>query len=177
MSEKTYSLFLPPEILAEKPVKKWSKKEAGLYFEWFLKSLDKRISHLLLFLDESPEKPATDLLKDVGNKLEELLVREEFSHDTPEGKRLTSAGYALAADAGMLVAKCLLSVGENKVFWEILGKPKSQQSFNLPVLKGFASNVELDPIAASIAQASGVLRGTEKKDRWFKIYDVWSREV
>lgn len=171
MTKKIYPLFLPPVDLSQKPAKEWTRQEAEAYYTWMLGCLDRRVADFLQYLNESPDQTCEPLLRRVGNKLESIMHNRNFYVETAEGKRLSNAGYAIAADAGLLVAKCLVANGNGKVFWKVLQKPKGAQSYNLPVLTGFESGIDFDPIAASIAQATGVLRGAVKKERWLMLYE------
>lgn len=177
MSDKIYTLFVPPDELAQKPAKEWRGSEAEAYFNWMLENLEQRVTGFLQYIDESSEQSCELLLKHVGEKLESILRISTFCTEAADGCRLSNAGYAIAADAGLLVAECLIKKGSGNIHWKILDKPKSAQSFNLPVLVGFSSRIEFDPVAASIAQATGVLRGTNKKDRWLKLYEYWVNQI
>lgn len=171
MKKIPYPLFLPPDDLAKTPAKEWTAREAKAYLDWMLDCLNERVEDFLQYLDEPSDQSCEPLLKRVGEKLGSTLQHSEFYIETLEGRRLSNAGYAIAADAGLLVGQCLIAKGNGKIHWEILRKPKSALSFNLPVLMGFTSKIEFDPIQASIAQASGVIRDTAKKDRWLMLYE------
>lgn len=128
-------------------------------------------------LGEPLTLPSNQLIERSGDGLEGLLKDSETYVDTPDGRRLSNLGYAVSADMGLLIAKCLFDIGKGKVEWATLRKPKSAQSFNLPVLVGFSTKVGLDPVAASIAQATGVLRGSSKRDPWLKMFEYWSERI
>lgn len=173
MIEKSYPLFLPPVELARTPTKEWTKHEARTYFNWFVSCLDKRIVDFLQYIDESADQSVESLLVRAGDKVESILQASSFYRETGDGLRLSNMGYAVAADCGLLVAKLLIANSNGRATWKVLSSPRSAQSFNLPVLIGFKSKVALDPVAASIAQATGVVRRTDKQDRWLKLYEYW----
>lgn len=172
MNIDSYQLFSPPSSLAVKSHKQWTADEANLYLNWLLDTAECRIERFLELLSISRESSAVVLFRDVGSKLEVMLKSDWCRTETDEIK-LSSIGYSLAADAGLLIAERLIDAGNRTIKWQVLRKPRSAQSFNLPVLVGFASGVELDPIAASIAQGAGALKGVRKEDRWLRLYSYW----
>lgn len=171
-----YPIFAPPTELASKQPREWSKSEAEAYLNWFLNSAPKRVDNLIDFLGLNEAEQPASLLTKAQEKLEQLLVRDQFVTDLPTGKKLTNQGYALAADLGLLVARLLLKQGKGKVTWEILKKPKTDQSFNLPVLAGFGG-VHLDPIAGSIGDAAWIARHNKKPEAWRKTFDFWVAKI
>ena len=172
-----YPLFVPPEHLAEKGRRNWSAKEAKEYKAWLLGELDGRADALIVALCE-PERPnPVEHLEALGQKAATLLAKVRFSEVSPRGPQLTNAGYALAADMGLLVARYLLRDAPEKLRWEVLRKPKSELSYNLPVLEGFSSTNYLEPVGGSIAEAYGVLRGARAADTWKRIYQVWMSDT
>lgn len=171
-----YPIFSPPLELASKPPKDWSKADAEKYFEWFVGVCSERVNGLLGFLGLHESKDAAPLLTDVQEKLQTLLTGEPFTMEGPSGRSLTNEGYAIAADAGLLVAQLLIEHADGRVQWEILRRPKTDQSFNLPVLVGFDS-VHLDPVAGSIGDAAWIARGNRKPDAWKSMFEFWSAKI
>ena len=174
MPESTYPLFIPPDSLTEKPRTDWSKKEAERYKEWLLNSADDRVGKLLEYFAIDPrEHEPINLLLRLGELVTAALCDEPFSKVGAEGQPwLTNAGYALAADMGLLTARLLITETEGRVRWEVLRKPKSDMSYNLPVLTGFGK-VTFDPIGSSVAEAQGVLGGRRGADAWARILEFW----
>jgi hypothetical protein len=173
---KDYPLFVPPEHLVKKHPKEWSSEEAKEYKEWLLEVLDERVKYLIDTLGNFPSDALEDYLIMIGEQVVELLLSNDFSEAGQNGRKLNNRGYALAADMGLLVAKFLLEKHKNNVYWEIIKKPKTELSYNLPVLKGFRFNY-LDPISGSTAEASAILRGQRGADAWKKIFLFWSERV
>lgn len=172
MNSDCYPLFVPPEHLAKKERSKWSQKEAKEYRDWLLGVQESRVAELIVKLDQPLlGEPTKDLIT-LGKKVADLLVRSPFSEDRFGVRSLTKLGYALAADMGLLVAQYLLSAKPEKLKWETVRKPKSDVSYNLPVIVGFSYSY-LDPVGGSIAEASAVLRGQRDADAWLKIYEFW----
>lgn len=167
-----YPLFKPSIDFASKPPRDWSKLEADNYFDWFLNVFESRVHSFLIFLNLDYSLEDRTLLKKAQDECEKLLITGYFSQILPTGPKLNNQGYALAADFGLLVASLLIKQGQGKVNWKILKKPKSELSYNLPVLVGFGS-MHLDPIAGSIAEMNWLLKGNENKDAWFKIFEYY----
>jgi hypothetical protein len=175
LTEAQYPLFIPPSPLSEKPHREWSKAEAEDYRQWLTRSIDERADALLHYfrLDASALEPR-DLLLRLGTLVADRLADAEFSKLMPNGPRtLTNAGHALAADAGLVTARLLLRATAGRVRWEVVRKPKSDISYNLPVLAGFSNNLTIDPVGGSVAEAVAVLAGRRSGDAWARILDFW----
>jgi hypothetical protein len=169
-----YPLFLPPKHLATRQPYEWSRAEADEYRLWLTSSIDERVATLLKFLGLSTvlrTEDAGEFLSSVGCKASEILMEDDFSEEGARGRRLTNRGYALAADIGLLVASILLKVCKD-IHWTTLRKPKSELSYNLPVLVGFMNNY-LDPVGGSTAEASAILRGHRDADAWRNMLVFW----
>lgn len=164
-----YPIFDAPEIFAMKPPREWSQSEAKSYFDWVMNSADERVNYLLEFLNLRHLSEPEVILHEAQIRLEALLNKHEFSTDTAEGKGLTKQGRALAADMGLLTAKLILQATGKRVHWQIVARPKSDVSFNLPVLSGFGG-ATYNPIGVSIADTSWILLGNHKPDAWVKAY-------
>jgi len=174
MHTHSYPLFVPPDEVSEKSHREWSKQDADIYFEWRMKSLDDRIRGLLCFFGV-PEHIQLDrgLLLDMGQRAAPALLLEEFSSVDDSGERnLTYAGYALAADMGLLTAKILLRTVDT-IQWTIIRKPKNDMLYNWPVLTGFGG-MDLEPVGGSIAEAQGILLGVRGPDVWARALDTWA---
>lgn len=171
-----YPIFAPPLDLASKQPREWSKSEADAYGHWFFSNVENRVNGLTAYFElDRAEQPGT-LLTKAQQKLEPLLSNEEFAVELSTGRRLTNRGYAIAADLGLLVAQLLILHGQGKITWEILRKPKTDQSFNLPVLTGFG-DLHLDPVAGSIGDAAWIAKGHKKPEAWRKNFDFWVAKV
>ncbi len=176
MTVTSYPLFNPPSPLSDKSHREWSKAEAEGYSNWLIRSIDYRTDDLLHYfsLDASAWEPRTLLLR-LGTLVAERLGEAEFSEGKLDGTRgLTNAGHALAADLGLLTARLLLQANAGTIRWEVVRKPKSDISYNLPVLAGFSNMLTLDPVGGSVAEAQAVLAGRRSSDAWARILDFWS---
>ena len=176
LNSTEYPLFAPPAHLSAKGRKNWTAREAKEYRDWLLGVFDDRIKSLITRLGVPFGDTPTEHLLSVGERAKTLLLGAPFSEESPGGRKLTNLGYALAADLGLLVAKYLLDRAGDVLRWEIIRKPKSELSYNLPVLEGFGFNY-LDPIGGSTAEASAVLRGQRGADAWQRIYEFWLKKA
>lgn len=171
-----YPLFIPPAPLDTKTPCDFSTEEAESYFRWVLENQEARLSQFLERFDESLSAPAEDLLRRIGEKVAETLKKPAFAQNTGPEPQLTSRGYALAADMGLLLAALLMRECGSSIQWTILRKPKTDVSFNCPVLKGFGK-LHLDPIYLSVTQSFGVLRGTRGGDAWLRVFKRWKKDA
>lgn len=171
-----YPLFLPPPELASRTPREWTRAEAEANLEWLKANLDARVGKLLDYLGEGDLGLTADALAHLGSRIAEELHNAQFSTESHDHVDLTNRGYALAADSGLLVAKMLIRDCNGLVQWDIVWAPKDDMSFQRPVLTGFG-RLHLDPIAGSIGEAFGVLRGKRAGDAWAKIYQFWRSKV
>jgi hypothetical protein len=86
---------------------------------------------------------------------------------------LSDAGYALGGDVGLLVAK-LLTHSHPALRWQVLRAPKSDLSYNLPVLVGFVDKQILEPVGGGIGEARALVKGKRGSDAWAEMYEYWS---
>ena len=167
-THRPYPLFVPPDGLSEGVPWEWSPDQATAYAEWLQGSLRRRTEALLEYYSIDPKaEPARVFGRLVGHATASL-VTEPFS----VGAKLTDSGYALAADVGLLMARALLEQHPH-LEWTVVRRPKSDASYNQPVLQGFG-HVHFDPVGVAVAQAWGVLRGTRDGGRWPELLELWS---
>lgn len=166
-----YPLFIPPPHLSEKAPREWTAREASEYLSWLVSAIEPRTNHLLERFDERIEGNPESLLERLGWKASGILRRPGFNYSSGGSRRLTDAGYALAADLGLLIAR-LLCEHTDGVEWAVKRKPRRDASYNLPVLRGFGS-MDLDPVGGSIAEATAVLQGRRDADAWKRVYCFW----
>lgn len=169
MEPDEYPMLIPPGHLSQTPVKAWSKGEADEYAAWLQSSLEDRTGNLLSFLRLSSDGSPDEVLEAAGRAVAgHLRSGPPFS----DGTTLSDRGRALAADLGLLSAMLLLRDAP-VIRWQVVRRPKSDMSYNLPVLVGFTNGLHLDPVGGSIAEASGLLRGNKGPDAWKRIYQWW----
>lgn len=169
---KDYPLFIPPAGIREKAPDAWSKDEAKQYFKWLISVIDNRTSFLAEYFGEDLSTAPEVLLKRLGEKVVEALRSKPFVEYKPIAE-LTNAGFALAADMGLLIARLLLSNPEVKAKW-FLVTARRHIDYNLPVIKG-DSHLTFNPIRVSTC---GVVRGLKNgieadPQYWLKSYLDW----
>ncbi len=167
-----YPLFIPPMNLAEKKPALWSRQEAKEYYEWLLSQMQPRTDMLIEYFGICIKSSPEEYLLELGKSAADKLLCEPFSYVVTEKRQLSSCGYALSADMGLLVARYLLDESGNSIRWEILQKPKKELSYNLPVLIGFQNNY-LEPVGGSVAEANGLLRGKRSGNIWSRMFSHW----
>ncbi len=165
-----YPPFIPPGELGEGNRREWSAKQAKEYFEWLTDQVIPRTDTLLAYFGEDYAQEPEELLNRLGRKVG-VALRGELQFSTRDGDRpkLTDRGYALAADLGLLIARLVIERGPQGLHWVVLRKPKSDISYNLPILEGVGA-VTFEPVGAAIAEAYGVLRGDRADDTWLLMY-------
>lgn len=167
-----YPRFVPPAPLADRTPRDWTKAEAKRYRVWIETVLETRTDALLDTLGEDLQRPFSSLLERVGSKATRLLQQPGFCRKGAGDVELTDAGYALAADLGLLVARSLLLVCRENVDWHVVEKPKSDVSYNLPVLRG-SGHASLEPVGGSVAEVYALLRGKREPSIWCTMYSYW----
>lgn len=165
---RDYPLFVPPPELAVKTPREWTKDEAASYSVWLQSHARERVDGLLRFFGIERGAPSAVLLRELGKRVTEALRSEQFSR----GGILTTAGLALSADMGLLLAELLLKDCDRGLQWETVQKPRSDADFHQPILSGFGS-LSFNPIGGSVAEAAGVLSGRRDGDAWLKAYEFW----
>ena len=170
---RAYQPFAPPEHLAKNRPIEWSVADAHRYLTWLTSVLDHRVDRMLEYLGEDAHGDPEQLISRVAQRAMWILRKPEFSTVGHESMQLTEPGYSLAADLGLLVAKCLMAANP-EIQWRVLRRPKSEVSFNQPVLVGFGK-VHLDPIRGSVVAALHCLKGKGDSDVWRRMFAHWTQ--
>ncbi len=169
-----YPLFVPPSDIASRTPSEWTESEAKRYFLWLTNSVDDRVAGLLRFLGDDNSSDPSVLLRRVGERAIWVLKKAEFGRIEADGSvKLSDAGYAIAADLGLLVAQRLLD--NPGVRWEILRRPKAEASYNQPVLVGLGP-VHFDPIRGAVTEALAAV-GSGDGGVWDRMYTYWSERA
>lgn len=171
-----YPLFVPPAPLSAKKPAQFTDEETQAYFDWLLSEHENRVTQLARWCGQDVSGTTDSVLIGIGETVARALKLPAFSCNNGSDFALTNQGYALAADMGLLFARLMIRDYGPEVHWTILRTPKSDVSFNCPVLVGFG-RLSLDPIQLSISQAFGVLRGNKGGDCWLRVFNVWKNDV
>jgi hypothetical protein len=184
-----YPLFEPPKDLVERGIRNWSTGDADRYREWLLSVTPVRVRTVRESLRLSRSRDPESVLEQAGTGMAELLARPDFFRMSPPGTaelrgrtiaipaapELTPLGYAVAADLGLLMATYLCE--GYPLHWETVRKPKSDVSYNMPVLTGFESGIYVDPVRLSTTLAAGVLTGHRDQRSWADSYRWWAAKA
>jgi hypothetical protein len=165
----------PLELLEETkgPASAWPRKAARRHFEWFLTSIDERVSLLLDYFGQEEHSSPELLLDELGAKVAEVLPTDQFSYpEEGAGLDLTNQGYNVAHDLGLLVARLLLRNYPTLLRWE-LSPDRSGENQNLPVLVGWGK-LQFEPAQTSIRLAKLVVKGMRSYKAWRHIYQHWA---
>jgi hypothetical protein len=163
--------FLPDGLVADR--RKWTRKHAEIYFEWFIENKLDRINYFLSSFNECFEDFGENDVKRLSQRLYDRLIQEDcWFLDTVEVKikiaqetrhvkvkALTELGRAIASDFG-IVFSFILEKNIPGLNWIISKEDKRFISYKSPVLTGFRkgqSSVVYDPIHEGINRSSVML--------------------
>jgi hypothetical protein len=164
-----YPLFVPPNGLAEQTPRDWSVAQAKQYAAWLEAVLPDRVSSMATYFGLSPEWDESTLVA-LESLLKLELAQPPFSEAIDGRPTLTSSGYAVAADMGLLVAGLLLRSGLTS--WEIVRRPKRDVNYHQPVLNGLRDHPPFNPIWAALSPANGIVQGRRWNGGWVRIYEA-----
>jgi hypothetical protein len=159
-----YPLFTPPESLAVKGTKNWTKLEAQAYFDWFMEVRKQRVSNFLDFIRYNLTGNVEHDLVTISQKLFDTVNTPDFYsiREIDGAKKLNDYGLAIAADMGLLLAQ-LLEELKPSLYWKIGKGPKSYHGYNLPIMKNFfGTTSEVDLLFFSIIKV-GVSLNVDKR--------------
>jgi hypothetical protein len=167
-----YPLFIPPEPLSTTPREDWTRGEADRYRYWLLSQIEPRTNQLVKLSGVSEQQSIEEFLLSIGKWAEAELLKSQFSFVEEDKVTLSNAGYALAADLGLLVAN-MLTKRYPYLEWQTVTKPKNDISYNMPVLVGFITGLYLNPVGGSIGEAFGILNTDRDYKAWHDIFIHW----
>jgi len=170
-----YPHFVPPGDLATIDPRDWTLAQAQVYRDWLAESLDRRVDALLAFAGVSGRSPS-ERLGSMGRWIGQQMATDTFTELVNGARRLNDRGFALAADAGLAVARELINHHPG-IRWQILTLPQTDTAYHLPVLTGFRKDLHMDPIGGSIAEAYELIGGDVDDTVWLETYERWSRNA
>jgi hypothetical protein len=171
-----YPVFAPPRHLVAKKPREWAAQEAQAYFRWLMDAKTDRVRFLTRFLGEPKALEPADLAR-IGKNVARVLRGEDYCYFLGATPKLTSRGYAIAADTGLLVTDLLMAKCWAKIKWTIHTGGSNDASANLPVVSGFKDDLVLEPINTSITGAIGVLDGSVGTDIWSRMFAFWEQKA
>lgn len=196
-----YEFSLPPLKLNYYD---WTKKEAEIYYSWFLEQVPVRAEYVLSkatenqvhCCDDSVDSPET--LRLVWSwflrvaMLEKVPLKERMKNRGVFAKfgdsffppvRLSASAEFLVRDIGMLLGY-LYTKEHSCLKWELLTKPKNHIFFNHPVISGFVDadysppfHTEMDPIHMVGVRAVRLIDGRAKDTDLRDLYLIWKQMI
>lgn len=154
--------------------KSWTKREAKLFYQWYLDILPERTAIAKQFLGVEQIQDPCELFDAIGEKVVPLLqdspftVFVESTEPMTRGQilpELTLAGNTLAIfDLGMICASQLLC-DRPTLAWKMAEGPKIMNDHYHPVLSGFRSSwLNFDPIDDVSGVAMKMLHAHDTKE-------------
>lgn len=170
MEHVDYPPFLFPEPCRGKDTREWTRKEARLYYNWFMEHMDERIAGLLSYFQETFDGTPEDVLERLGNKVAGAIMQPEHHRMDPLDPEMKGSVVSMCMDLGMLVGQYL--VANSRLEWTLHGGGKLDINRNQPVLVGFNwdPRYPMNPCSISYHLAHAILRGEEDGSLWRKIY-------
>ncbi len=166
----TYPAFIPPHQLSMVSHRQWTSTESKLYLDWLLSVWQQRIEAFLSFVEV--ETQSVSQLQTIDERVLNALSKAEFRIAVSTGYHLSESGRSISADFGLCFASLLIAASHNTIQWDIVRKPKTDVSYNLPVLVGFGP-IHLDPIRSSISHYNWIIAGNPPKNSWKQAFDFW----
>jgi len=169
----SFDKFVPPLYLALSEPSSWSSKDAQSYCDWLIGSIDEKTIFLIDFFEIKINFQSIDKTSAIEGL---LVLGEEIERNRDSGifyndSDLTNEGFSLAAHVGLLISRVLF-IFRDDLRWEIVKKPKSHISYNLPVISGFGV-LSLDPINGAISELYGVFEDGQPSDIWADFFKEW----
>ena len=180
-----------------KPFRQLTKKEAKIYYEWFLKEIPERTRILTTYVnhfsgyeswtpDHNPSS-LTSLGAWFGQQVEirlltedeERIAQECSTHPefgTPE-YRLTGMTLSLVMDVSIYVSQVLLKNKQN-IYWQLSVKGgRTDIDYNQPVLEGFISPAPFNPFHAVRILALKIVSGERSGKDLRALFDRWASRL
>jgi hypothetical protein len=172
-AQVVYPLFSPPNELASKDKKLWTMAESRAYLEWLKSVVDQRANSFLAYLNCVNLPLIEQSLDLIDARFCDALSEPQFRNESGSAPlKLSNYGYAIAADWGLTLSSTIIKASGDTTYWETLRSPKSDASYNLPVLMRGAE-IPMEPIGVGIARATSLIRGRLPKHSARAIYQSW----
>ena len=174
--------------------KNMTKKQAEQYFNWYIGIIDERIEYLQkyinadvgnFYLDFTPEslvslwkwfEPKIYLEELPQEWYEERLAKQpEWAREFIKKEDLSRETKKILIDIATYFGETFVRNYPNKLHWDYVKKPKSDVSYNRPVIKGFLCS-DFDPYLISTTSCYRFLRNDERADL-YQLYLVWLKWI
>lgn len=186
---ENYPHFDPPY---EQDVRTLTPGQAKDYFAWFQARIPERLSILMRVMTVSPDAPKQldfneASIQKLGawlcwnvsahaftalEKERMLATLPAWMHDSAPDYELSEEAASLCADIGIFFGECLRSNHSN-LRWELVTKPKIDADLNQPVIRGFSTGTQVNPIAIVAVVAGKALDGRATEDSLSSVYRFW----
>lgn len=187
------AMTLPFEIV---PFDEMKKKQAEQYFNWYVDTLDLRISKLEKYineeggsfaLDKTPEslihlwewfEPRIELCQKTEAEIEAEMKKAHpllRYHILENPRKISTDTWVLAYDISAYFGE-VIKENNPQIYWGLLTKPKRLYGVNRPQLLGFTGNI---PVYAYGRIELCIWRSIEKADKMYlyNMYEVCLRMI
>lgn len=175
----------------------FTKKEAEIYFNWYVEHIGDRIRYLSKYvhfqcqsieLDFSinslitiwnwyvkqieVEKYTQDELEEIAKKYPKWICKEIMSDET----KLSYKTLAICSDVAIYFAEVFRKHNKRDISWGFFTSPKTYDSVNEPVLLGFIGNQNLNPRRMVYHCTLHYIEGDKGFDL-YEMYRVWKEDI
>lgn len=184
-----YEMMIPPFSHCE--FSEMTKKEAQLYFEWFVSQVGHRISILNnyivndggnLVLDYSIESliplwrwyegKIQTVLKDDEDYRKEIERHPVWMKQYISQTTISNETLKIGLDVSMYFAEVIIRNSAGKIKWGYFCKPKKRISVNEPTLLGFEGGEDLNP-RLIILNCTRKSSKEANERRLYDMYNIW----
>lgn len=175
----------------------FTKKEAKIYFNWYIEQIDERIEYLEKYIRSqchsieldfsvnsliavwdwyekqvTVEKHTREELEEIAPNYPEWIHESIMSDDT----KFSDKTLAICSDVAIYFAEVFRRNHEDYVSWGFFTAPKSHDSVNEPVLLGFIGNQKLNPWTIVFICTCHFIEGN-KNFNLYQMYQVWEDNI
>ena len=171
----------------------FTKKEAEIYFNWYIAQIDERIEYLEKYIYTQCHSIKLDFsvnslivvwdwyVKQITVEKYTLEELEEIAQNYPEwtyesimsdNKKFSDKTLAICSDVAIYFAEVIRRNHKDYVSWGYFTEPKTYDSVNEPVLLGFIGNQNLNPWRIVFVCTCHFIEGN-KNFNLSQMYEVW----
>jgi hypothetical protein len=174
-------------------VYKRNKKQAKVFFNWYINEIPTRVQILSDYVRSSPEFSSwqanllVESLDDLGKwfckqvetrprseeEISDIRKRAPALFDAvgiPQDE-LTGKTFSLAIDIGMYLSQIMQKNVKNAE-WVLITKGRKSNNFNHPVLST-GGILKFNPTYLMVTYSYGIARGTKKPEGLRELYEIW----
>ncbi len=195
-----YSLIEEPIV---KPFSEMTRKEAKIYFNWFVEQIPIRVSVLQQAVRSSSHPKFQEWVADkmpnslivlgewlgqelttrplsaqdrelIARSLEQVPAKYRSIFSEPE-QVFTDKSYSLIRDVGMYLGEVFRGQVP-QLEWQLFNKSKKYADYHQPVLLGFRE-IECNTVNLVHVIALGLVDRTVEPSRLYEIYNYWIQQI